>query len=268
MFPSKYLVVIAMFLFLVLSFYSVESFISSNATSMIHLTKDLPISKIEIECVREHPYKDAWLNLADLTVLDEQEKKVEYWKTPNSVHLANGDLGYDNRIDPIQHLYDGNPNTLVHSNKVADKLTITLSPPLKLGSIQITNRKECGGCDDRITYYDLKLYNNEQLIATKPLSNLGEAGKSITYVISNSGLKGDEGPAGPAGPAGIPGLAGTVGPAGPAGIAGTAGPAGPAGPMGLSGPAGPAGPAGPRGLRGTSGDIGLFAPEGDSVCDE
>lgn len=265
MFPSKYLVVIAMFLFLVVSFYSVESFISSNATSMIHLTKDLPISKIEIECVRPPANNDAWINLADLTILDEQEKKVEYWKNPNSVHLANGDLGHRDQWGPIQNLYDGNINTLVHSNASPDKITITLNPPLKLGSIQITNRNDCAGCDVRIMHYDLKLYNNEQLVGSKPLTNLGEIGKTVTYIISNSGLKGDEGPAGPAGPAGIPGTAGLVGPAGPAGIPGQAGAAGPAGPMGLSGPAGPAGP---RGLRGVSGDIGLFAPEGDSVCDE
>jgi len=302
MIPSNYLLVFAMFLFLALTFYSVESFITSNATSLIHLTKDMPISKIELECVRE-VNGDTWINLADLTIIDEHDKKVQYWVAPNSVHMANGDLGYLHQWGPIHELYDGNVNTCAHSSTSPDKLTIILSPPLKLGSIQITNRNDCPGCDIRIMKYDMKLYNKEELLGSKPLTNLGEVGKTVTYLISKSsgkGMKGDTGPAGPIGPVGPIGPAGPLGPAGSAGPAGPAGPIGTAGPAGLSGPAGPAGPEGvqgpigkigpigpagpiglqgpigkegpqgvggpigPRGLRGKSGDIGLFAPENDS----
>lgn len=247
MFLSKYLLVIFLLLFLALSFYSVESFISSNATSIIELTKDVAISRIEIECTRPPSNNDAAINLADLTILDENEIKVQYWAAPNSVHMAKGDLGDKNSWGPIQNLYDGNINSVAHSNGSPDKLTVTLSPPLKLSSIQITNRNDCVGCDVRITYYDLKLYNNQELVGSKPLSNLGEIGKSITYVLMKPGMPGDRGLAGPPGP---------TGPAGPAG-----GPQGPIGPMGPGGPQGMTGPAGPRGLRGKSGDIGLFAPE-------
>lgn len=247
--PSKYVwIAIVLFLLTLLYFYSVESFIQSNSTSLISLTKDLPVSKIELTCVRE-PNNQAFINLTDLTIMDENDNKIRYWISPNSAHFAKGDKGHGGYWGPITALYDGNPDTCAHSSVGPDVLTIILSPPVKLSSIQISNRKEC--CEDRITKYDMNLYNENQLIGKKPLTNLGERGKSVTYVITSSGIKGDVGPAGPTGALGPVGVMGPVGPSGPAGVAGptgSVGPMGPAGPMGI----GHDGPAGPQGLRGKS----------------
>jgi hypothetical protein len=240
---------------LLISFYSVESFISSNNTSMIELTKDLPISKIELECVRE-PKNDAWINLIDITILDEDENKVIYWNSPNSVNFGNGNLGYQNSYGPIQNLYDDAVDTIGHSSTAPDKLTILLSPEIKLGSIQITNRKDC--CSERIQKYDLNLYNKDELIGKKQLTSLGELGKSVTYLILNPGAQGVAGPPGPAGAPGAPGAPGSAGLPGPAGPAGAAGPAGDRGPPGPAGNVGDPGPPGPPGPKGPSGRDGIY----------
>lgn len=222
---SKYLWIIALVLLMSLSFYfySIESFINSNSTSIIQLNKDSPVSRIELVCVRE-PKNDAWINLADITILDENENKVTYWTAPNSVQMANGNLGHLHQYGPIQNLYDGNIDTLAHSSTAPDKLTITLNPELKLGSIQITNRKDC--CAERIQKYDMNLYNKDELIGNKSLANMGENGKSVTYVILKPGIQGPVGPAGPDGP---------IGPAGPRGINGISGDVGPIGMEGVAG---------------------------------
>jgi len=223
---SNFLLVLSVLLLIGLSFYSVESFITSDMIIYLELDQDLPISKVELECLRE-PKNDAWINLADLNILDESGKRVNYWTAPNSVNMASGNLGYQNSWGPIRELYDEDPNNCAHSNTAPDKLTILLNPPLKLKSIQITNRKDC--CAERIQKYDLNLYNQNALIGSKPLTNLGETGKSITYTIVKSiegkagapgkpGATGAQGATGATGAPGLPGLEGRVGPIGPEGI--------------------------------------------------
>jgi len=168
------ILVFVLFLFMVLlvySFYSVETFIQSNATAMIELNKNLPISSIVIRPARDI-YNDAWINLADITILDEKENKVEYWRSPNSVNFQNGNRGWENYWGPIHELYDNNINTAGHSSTAPDTLFIILNPALMLGSIQITNRNDC--CAERIQKYDLEIYNANERLAVKPLTNLGE----------------------------------------------------------------------------------------------
>jgi hypothetical protein len=172
---------LSIFIFILLfSFYSVESFIGTDAVSILELNKDIPVTSVVLECVRE-PKNDAWINLADITLYDENDNKVKYWNSPNSVNMANGNLGYLNQWGPIRELYDDNIYTCGHSSTAPDKLTIQLNPPLKLSSVQITNRRDC--CEERIMKYDLKLYNQLELIGVKPLTQLGERGKSVTYTI-------------------------------------------------------------------------------------
>lgn len=262
---TNYFIILSLLLLIVLSFYSVESFIDSNATSIVQLAKDLPISRIEMVCVRE-PKDDAWINLIDITILDENENKVNYWTNPNSANFANGNLGWLNQYSPIEGLYDDNPDSIGHSSTAPDKLTILLNPALNIGSIQITNRRDC--CFERIQKYDLNFYNNDLLLGNKPLTNLGGMGKSIMYVIMKPGPAGGQGPEGkigpqgPIGPEGKIGLRGPEGAAGPQGPIGLSGPEGAAGPQGKIGPQGPIGLQGPQGLQGTQGIEGQMGPIG------
>jgi hypothetical protein len=235
MIPSKYLWILALVLLIGLTFFSRESFITSNATTVVQLTKELPVSKIELECVRE-PKNDAWINLADITILDENENKVKYWEGQNSANMANGNLGHQHQWSPIQGLWDGNIDTVGHSSTAPDKLTILLNPAIKLSSVQITNRKDC--CAERIQKYDLKFYNNNELIGSKALNNLGENGKSVTYSIIKPGVKGETGPPGPEGDKGDKGDVGEKGKEGKKGDPGPEGEKGELGPVGLQGVAG------------------------------
>jgi hypothetical protein len=228
MVPPKYLILLSFLLLIAVSFYSIESFITSNATSMLEIEKDVAISKIELKCMRE-PMNDAWINLADISIVDENENVVEYWKSPNSVNMAEGNLGHNNHWGPIGNLYDGNPDTVAHSRVVPELLTILLEPPVKIASIQITNRKEC--CSERIQKYDMRLFSKEELVGSIPLKNLGSNGKSVTYaVILKRGLPGEPGKPGEKGTPGKPGEKGSPGPMG------QSGPEGRVGPMGLEGP--------------------------------
>jgi len=230
----KYWIALSLGIVLLLSFYSVETFISSDTTSVLVLTQDLPVSQIKIICKRE---PSEYLNLVDLTIYDEKDNKINYWDSPNSVNLANGNQGFENQHGPIQNLYDDNVDTLIHSATSPDQLIIVLNPPLKIGSIQLTNRKDC--CFDRIKQYDLELYSQNELIGSKPLTNLGEAGKTVTYLTLKPG------PMGPQGPEGQVGLTGSVG------SKGAQGPEGKPGPPGSQGSPGPQGPPGPQGIQGT-----------------
>lgn len=233
----KYWIALSLGIVILLSFYSVETFISSDTTSFISLTQDLPVSQIKITCKRE---PNEYLNLVDLTLYDDQDNKVNYWDSPNSVNLVNGNQGFGNDHGPIQNLYDDNVDTLIHSSTSPDQLIIVLNPPLKIGSIQLTNRKDC--CFDRIKQYDLELYSQNGLIGSKPLTNLAEQGKSVTYLTLKPGPMGPQGPEGQIGPAGRVGPEGSQGPEGKPG---------PPGPLGSQGPSGPPGLQGPPGIQGT-----------------
>lgn len=255
---SDYLLAIACLLFLSLFFKSVESFIDPANSTPVSISEDEPISKIELECMREKT-GDSWINLADLKVFDENEVMIKYWEAPNSVNMAGGNLGHNKHWGPLENLYDGDINTVAHSATSPDKLTIELNPPIKLTSVQITNRNDCRGCDVRIMKYDIRFYNNNKLLGSKALTKLGEIGKTVTYFLipAGKGIKGDSGPTGPPGPTGQAGPPGQLGPVGPAGQAGPSGQAGPMGPEGKPGFDGPVGPDGPRGFTGIAGPAGV-----------
>jgi len=261
-------------LFLALYSYGFEPFINSNGTSLVQLTENSEISKIEIAAARDI-LNDTWINLAGLEIVDEQDNIVKYWEAPNSVHFSNGDLGDNHQDGPIWRLWDDNPDTYAHSSTFPDTLTIILVPPKKIGSVQITNRTQ--GWSHRIGKYDLVFYKSVETgykeIARKPLINLAEKGKSITYLLSKASIKGEQGPTGPTGPAGPAGPAGPIGLTGLAGVTGLIGPTGPIGPQGPEGKVGPQGPdgksiigpqgkEGPQGVQGIQGPIGLTGPEG------
>jgi hypothetical protein len=243
----NYFILFALCLLLFLSFYSVETFIISDNTSLIQLNQDLPVQSIVIACRRE-PVEDGFINLADLTILDDQDNVVKYWESPNMVELENGNLGYGGEHGPIQNLYDGNVDTIIHSSSAPDKLIIKLSPPIKIGSIQITNRKDSHY--ERIAQFDLEFYGDSGLIISKPLTNLGEAGKTINYLMIKPG------PIGPQGIQGEEGLPGRVGPQGSQGPEGAVGPQGPEGKQGYQGPQGKQGERGPQGNQGYQGPEG------------
>jgi hypothetical protein len=78
----KYFWVAVVLLLLTVYFYSVETFISSNSTSVIQLTEDLPITKITFVCARDP--NDAWLNFLNpylkLTSIEKNKKKIIKFK--------------------------------------------------------------------------------------------------------------------------------------------------------------------------------------------
>lgn len=187
MIPSKYLLGIAILLFIFLSFYTVESFIQSSATRTIELIDSLPIIRIEIVYTGP-PKKETFLHLADLQLIDAKDKVIQYWKPPNSVHFEKGDTGFQGKTGPIEKLYDGDINTFAHASVAPDKLTILLKPyGENIKTIQITNRKDC--CESRIKPYEMHLYSNQQRSGTIPLVELGQKGKSITYVLIQPSIK-------------------------------------------------------------------------------
>jgi hypothetical protein len=181
MIPSKYLLGIAILLFIFLSFYTVESFIQSSATRIIELEDSAPIIRIEIVYTGD-PRKGTFLHLADLKLIDTKDKVIEYWKPPNSVHFEQGDTGFQGKTGPIEKLYDGDINTFAHASVAPDKLMILLKPyGENIKTIQITNRKDC--CESRIKPYEMHLYSNHQKSGKVSLVELGEKGKSITYSL-------------------------------------------------------------------------------------
>jgi len=181
MIPSKYLLGIAILLFIFLSFYTVESFIQSSVTRTIELEDSAPIIRIEIVYMGP-PKKETFLHLADIEIIDIFGKVIQYWKPPNSVHFEKGDTGFQGKTGPIEKLYDGDINTFAHASVAPDKLTILLKPyGENIKTIQITNRKDC--CESRIKPYEMHLFSNHQRSGRIPLVELGEKGKSITYVL-------------------------------------------------------------------------------------
>ncbi len=234
---TKYFIAIVLFI-LGFYFYSIESFITINATSNFVLDKKKPVTKISFKPKNNNADDDAAINLADISILDKKDNKIEYWKLPNTANFEKGDTGWYG-WGPIYMLWDGNPNTTGHSTVSPDTLNIVLNPPVEIGSIQITNRPDC--CSHRIAKYDMVFYNNAEEIGRKPLTNLGENGKSVNYLIVDPPIPGPEGPAGSSGipgPRGIPGpvgLNGESGPEGKPGVPGESGKPGPEGPQGLAG---------------------------------
>jgi len=252
---------------LIYSFYSVESFINSNATTSVELNQNLPITRIEIMCVRDS-VPDELLDLKDITILDLNDNPIEFWSLPNKVSFSKGTLMQGNRT------YKRNRDAFTPSFPVPDKIILQFNPEVRIATIQITNRNDC--CFEMIKKYDLKLYNQNVLIGSKPLTNLGENGKSVTYVVLKPGLrgltgeqgsqgmqgmqgnqgvkgdKGDKGDQGDKGDTGLPGLRGIQGEKGEPGIQGLTGNIGPGGPMGPPGPTGSKGETGSKGLTGSS----------------
>jgi hypothetical protein len=298
----------ACLLFLILYTYSFEPYINSNDTSMINLSENSEIATIIIN----NNIDKKWLNLAELSILDDNDDVVRYWDLPNSVSFNGGNLGFIHGTgDPIGggaiwNLNDDKTDTVAHSatTDFADTLTFKLVPAKKLNSVKITNRIQC--CGDQIGSYVIRFFNKEgKEIGSKSLKNLAENGKTITYLLSTSGIKGDKGEKGEKGDTGKGekgdtgekgekgekgdigkgekgdtgkgekgdrGEKGERGEKGDVGIGqqGQQGIQGIQGPVGLTGPIGPAGiqgPEGPIGPQGPVGSEGPIGPEGSFRLD-
>jgi hypothetical protein len=253
---SKFVIIIVIIFILSIAIYFsnhvIEGFIEPTLIENVYLTKNDPITSIEISFAgnrvyrsdtndiqnpKHNPQRDAWINLNEITILDTNGSVVKYWEGGNTVSLRNG----EHSSARYSYLYDNNENTLSHANTPIDTLTIKFSTPVKVGSVQITNRKDC--CWTRIQNYDLLMFVKNEIIGSTPLITLGKDNKPQTvkyvFIPPGTGPMGPTGPVGPLGPAGPVGPLGPLGPAGPVGPLGPAGPAGPAGPMGPMGPPGP-----------------------------
>ena len=271
---SKFVIILLIIFILSIVIYNlsnnvIEGLVNPTFIENVYLTKNDPITSIEISFAgnrvfrsdsnninnpQHNPQADGWINLNELSILDTNGDNVRYWEGGNSIVYSSGAPP----SAPYAHLYDNNINTMSHASAPIDTLTIKFATPVRVGSVQISNRSDC--CWTRIQNYDLLIFVNNEIIGSKPLVNLGKNNRANTvrYVLIPPGT-------GPTGPAGIAGIAGPAGPAGPAGIAGIAGPAGPAGIAGPAGPAGIdgiAGPAGPAGIAGPIGPPGRFGPAG------
>jgi hypothetical protein len=239
------ILLILFYVFFYKSFHAkIEGFTTPDYIENIIMSESSPISSIQIEFAgvrmfrsetneilkpTYHPNTDGWINLSEITILDKDNKTVQYWTGNNKIAFGKG----EHSGAPLSNAYD-NKNTLFHSTAPIDILTITLNPPVNIGSVKISNRMDC--CWTRIQNYNMNLYNNNKILASHPLSTLGKSnkGNTVQYNLVPPG----SGPTGPAGPAGPAGSAGSAGPAGPMGPAGLMGPAGPMGPTGRVGPAG------------------------------
>jgi hypothetical protein len=240
---SKFVIIIVIIFILSIAIYFsnhvIEGLIEPTLIENVYLTKNDPITSIEISFAgnrvfrsdanniqnpQHNPQSDGWINLNEITILDTNGSVVKYWEGGNTVSLRNG----EHSSARYSYLYDDNENTLSHANTPIDTLTIKFSTPVKVGSVQITNRKDC--CWTRIQNYDLLIFVKNEIIGSKPLITLGKDNKpqTVKYVFIPPGT----GPMGPLGPAGPAGPAGPVGPPGPAGALGPVGPMGPMGPPG------------------------------------
>ena len=264
---SKFVIIIVIIFILSIAIYFsnhvIEGLIEPTLIENVYLTKNDPITSIEISFAgnrvfrsdandiqnpKHNPQSDGWINLNEITILDTNGTVVKYWEGGNTVSLRNG----EHSSARYSYLYDNNENTLSHANTPIDTLTIKFSTPVKVGSVQITNRKDC--CWTRIQNYDLLLFVKNEIIGSTPLITLGKDNKpqTVKYVFIPPGT----GPMGPMGPTGAGGPVGPTGAGGPVGPTGALGPAGPAGPAGALGPAGPLGPVGPAGALGPMGPPG------------
>jgi hypothetical protein len=218
------IVIILLILFYVFFYKSFhakkEGFTTPDYIENIIMSDSSPVSSIQIEYAgvrmfrsdtndilkpNHHPTADGWINLTEITILDKDNKNVQYWTGNNKIAFGRGEWA----SNPLSNAYD-NKNTLFHANAPIDTLTITLNPPVNIGSVKISNRTDC--CWTRIQNYNMNLYNNNKILASHPLSTLGKSnkGNTVQYNLVPPG----SGPRGPAGPAG------SVGPAGPAGSVG------------------------------------------------
>ena len=159
----------------------------------VYLTKSDPITSIEISFAGNrvfrsdandiqnpqwNPQNDGWINLNEITVLDTDGTVIRYSEGGNTISMRNG--AYWDSYAPF---YDDNENTLAHSKTPIDTLTIKFANPVKVGSVQITNRKDC--CWTRIQNYDLLIFVNNEIIGSKPLITLGKDNKpqTVKYVF-------------------------------------------------------------------------------------
>ena len=243
---SKFVIIIVIILILSIAIYFsnhvIEGLIEPTLIENVYLTKNDPITSIEISFagnrvyrsergyidVSKHiPQKDAKISLNEITILDTNGSVVKYWEGGNTVSLRNGEGR------KTKNLYDNDENTMSESNNTAiDTLTIKFSTPVKVGSVQITNAKDIKETSwTRIQNYDLLMFVKNEIIGSIPLITLGKDNKpqTVKYVFIPPGT-GPMGPVGPLGPAGPVGPAGAIGPLGPAGPAGPVGPMGPPGP--------------------------------------
>ena len=215
----------------------IEGFITPTFIENVYLTKTDPITSIEISFAgnrvfrsdanniqnpQHNPQNDGWINLNEITVLDTTGAVIKYWEGGNTISLRNG----EHSSARYSFFYDNDENTLAHSNTPIDTLTIKFANPVKVGSVQITNRKDC--CWTRIQNYDLLIFVNNEIIGSTPLITLGKDNKpqTVKYVFIPPGT-GPRGPAGPMGPAG------PAGPLGPSDVPGRVGPSNAAGPFRL-----------------------------------
>jgi hypothetical protein len=247
---SKFVIIIVIIFILSIAIYFsnhvIEGLIDPTLIENVYLTKNDPITSIEISFAgnrvyrsdtndiqnpKHNPQRDGWINLNEITILDTNGSVVKYWEGGNSISLRNG----EHSSARYSYLYDDNENTLSHATTPIDTLTIKFSTPVKVGSVQITNRKDC--CWTRIQNYDLLLFVKNEIIGSIPLITLGKDNKpqTVKYVFIPPGT----GPMGPMGPAGPTGAGGPMGPTGAGGPMGPTGAGGPAGPIGPVGPAGP-----------------------------
>ena len=264
----------------------IEGLINPGLIENVYLTKSDPIDRIAIVFAgnrvfrsdnnvisnpQHNPQSDAYINLNEITVFDTNGNVIKNYGNQKELALYMEKGEWNNY--PYSNLYDDNIDTMGHSTVPVDTLFIFVKKGVQVGSVQITNRKDC--CWTRIQNYDLVLLTNNngvpEIIGSTPLIFLGISNQpqTVKYVFIPPGA-GPAGPAGAAGPAGKDGAAGPVGPAGkdgpggPAGPVGAVGPVGPVGPAGPGGPGGPAGPVGPRGLGGPAGPGGPVGPAGPS----
>ena len=210
-YTSKILIIfLTIFIVSILIYFSnnvIEGLSNPTFIENVYLTKTDPITSIEIsfagnrvfrsdanniENPQHNPQNDGWINLNEITVLDTSGAVIKYWEGGNTVSMRNG----DHSTARYPNFYDNNENTLAHSNTPIDTLTIKFATPVKVGSVQITNRKDC--CWTRIQNYDLLIFVNTEIIGSKPLITLGKDNKpqTVKYVFIPPGT-------GPAGKNGI-----------------------------------------------------------------
>lgn len=233
------LLYIAIVLFCLSLFPWKEGFVSNpTLIESIVLTKNLPVTKIQIEYAGAlmTTREDSWININDLTILDINQKKVEYWKGGNRANFLKGNKGYLDRYGPIENLWDNNQDTTAHSFVAPETLVIQLGNgyvnSIDVDSVSITNRTDC--CEYRIQNYNLVLYNTDEVIGLISLTRLGERGKTVKYKVlpPGRGPKGEKGDAGDVGRDGIRGQLGKTGPPGDRGEPGPRGKDGLPGPIG------------------------------------
>jgi hypothetical protein len=189
--------------FLIICIVSIIIYLSNNVIEglsnltiieNVNLTKSDPITSIEISFAgnrvfrsnrnnirhpQYNPQSDGWINLNEITVLDTNGTVIKYWEGGNTVSFRTG----QHSAGKLENLYDNNENTMGHGKHPVDTLTIKFIHPVKVGSVQITNRKNC--CWTRIQNYDLLIFVNNEIIGSIPLITLGKDNRpqTVKYVF-------------------------------------------------------------------------------------